>query len=612
MVFQWHISEDIPFPLSGAPEGEGYFQVSSEAFDVALGNLPFYLDSAAEEPYQRATAPWRKEQFDNAREPGEQSLDDWWRRSQSSFDLGAGITYHEPLLGDGSERRFQDSRGVNVLDDPSQVTLLKALQQEIAGGATDVSVVAGAAGSTPVVLYRSGSTYTRVSATQTTNISGPAASTGAAYAGSSFLLGAPNGIHTLAGTNTSSSPLWTGDRALRPYWAKQRIFATSGPRIYQLSLAGGTFTDEDMLYEHPDPNWEWVGVVETGSAVWAAGRSGIKSAIHVIAIDPDGSIPQLTGATVAVQTADGEVINVLHSYLDFLLIGTNRGVRIAATSNTQASVGPFLFEEPVHSLAARGDYIWAGIGGGLTRRIAIGQEVGAADELRWAWANDVETGGSGDVRGIAFLGDSIAVAEAGSGLWVEGEELVASGFLTTGFIRFGTVEPKHFDTVTIVGNATSGSIGVATPTPLATLADFNGSTDVDLHQTVPTEKLALTFTLSRDSDDPTAGPAFGSYQLKALPAPTHRQRLIRLPLVAYEYEEDRWGERQGGPGFVWARIRALEDLEKSGRPFLFQDFRTGEAVRCVIDQCLFQVPEAPDRHEPNFEGSVSVTLRSLE
>ena len=100
------------------------------AYDVAIGGQPFIYAISDGRPYIRQTAPYRKEQFDNQTEPGEQSLTGWWIRSQSSFHNGAGITFFDPaLVSNEGAYRFADSRNVDVWTE-GQVTLLNEVAQE--------------------------------------------------------------------------------------------------------------------------------------------------------------------------------------------------------------------------------------------------------------------------------------------------------------------------------------------------------------------------------------------------------------------------------------------------------------------------------------------------
>ena len=102
-----------------------YWQNTTEAYDVAIGGLPFIYAINDEREYVRQTAPYRKDQFDNQAEPGEQSLTGWWIRSQTSFHAGDGINFFDPEANDATGHyRFADSKGVNVWT-KGQVTLLK-------------------------------------------------------------------------------------------------------------------------------------------------------------------------------------------------------------------------------------------------------------------------------------------------------------------------------------------------------------------------------------------------------------------------------------------------------------------------------------------------------
>ena len=75
------------------------WQNTNEAYDVAIGGLPFFYAINDERPYIRQTAPFNKEQQDTSTEPGEQSLTGWWMRSQLSFHGGTGIRFYDPVQG---------------------------------------------------------------------------------------------------------------------------------------------------------------------------------------------------------------------------------------------------------------------------------------------------------------------------------------------------------------------------------------------------------------------------------------------------------------------------------------------------------------------------------
>jgi hypothetical protein len=86
-------------------------------------------------PYRRVTAQYRKQQIDQSREPGEQTLTGWWLRSQSSFHYGQGIKFFEPIQDESLRFQYTESKGVNVWT-KGQATLLKSVdnQHTITGG----------------------------------------------------------------------------------------------------------------------------------------------------------------------------------------------------------------------------------------------------------------------------------------------------------------------------------------------------------------------------------------------------------------------------------------------------------------------------------------------
>jgi hypothetical protein len=104
-----------------------YYDPTTYKFDVAIGGMPFIYAITDQTPYKRQTAEFRTQRFDNARDPGEQSLSGsgYWIRSQSSFHLGGGITYQEPIVGTPDEVKFQfsDSVGIDPWT-PGQLQLL--------------------------------------------------------------------------------------------------------------------------------------------------------------------------------------------------------------------------------------------------------------------------------------------------------------------------------------------------------------------------------------------------------------------------------------------------------------------------------------------------------
>jgi hypothetical protein len=127
MTYGSDISEGLPFVLSN-PAGATYTP-SGYAYDIAIAGLPFFLAASDDNPYRRVTAQYRKQQIDQSREPGEQTLTGWWLRSQSSFHYGQGIKFYEPIQDESLRFQYTESKGVDVWT-KGQATLLKSVASQ--------------------------------------------------------------------------------------------------------------------------------------------------------------------------------------------------------------------------------------------------------------------------------------------------------------------------------------------------------------------------------------------------------------------------------------------------------------------------------------------------
>ncbi len=134
MAYGDDITEGIPYVLSN-PAGATNYSSTGEAYDVAIAGLPFFLMNSDDSPYRRVTAQYRKQQIDQSREPGEQTLTGWWLRSQSSFHYGQGIKFFEPIQDESLRFQYTESKGIDVWT-KGQATLLKSVvgQHTVTGG----------------------------------------------------------------------------------------------------------------------------------------------------------------------------------------------------------------------------------------------------------------------------------------------------------------------------------------------------------------------------------------------------------------------------------------------------------------------------------------------
>jgi len=618
------------------------WQNTNEAYDVAVGGLPFFYAINDSRPYIRQTAPFRKEQQDNSAEPGEQSLTGWWLRSQSSFHNGTGIKFYDPSAGETVNFRFADSDNVDVWT-KGQVTLLKETANmtgvttgvykliSVMDGATD-KIVAWTPANTTIKNYTATGTAVTYSHVVTAGLD--TATLAIATDGAHLFIADNDHIYT-GEIDTPASGYTeyynTGSERVVMSWVKQRLVAGIGASIYELTNAkGSSHALPAATYTHPNTDWVWSSISEGGSAIYAAGYLGGNSAIYKFVLNTAGVMPTLTSGIVAAQLPIGEIVYKIESYLGYLMIGTNKGMRVAAISDATGdlSYGPLIFEDTngVYDFAFRDRYVWAtgtiGTSPGLYR-IDLGAEI---ESLRFAYAKDTYLSGvTGYATSVDFIGNTnqLAFTTSGSnGIAVQSTTVLSTtGSISTGKIRFSTLEPKNYKRLIARGTFTSGEFTLSSlatePSGSETQYDhitYNsgvGAVEVTTSQPeVAQEFLAYKFTLNRDATDTTTGPTFKGYQAKATIA-SPRNRLIRFPVYCFDIETDRFNTVVGFEGRAFERIQLLEEIEKTGDVLTWQDLTTGESRQAVIEQVTFTRMTPPDKRFDGFGGIIEITVRTV-
>jgi hypothetical protein len=718
------------------------WQNTDVAYDTAIGGMPFIYAINDARPYIRQTAPFRKEQFDNQTEPGEQSLTGWWLRSQSSFHDGTGIEFYDPALipGEGTFR-FKDSRNVNVWTE-GQATLLKSCS---------------AVGYSPDALDSNGRSNQYFDTIEWT-------SSGTKYEGilysDNYIMakvdeaGTVTNFETLdpavndkvyATTNDGENAYWvtnavSGGLKLTMYkkslnltsaatattmfqvngtvvnnavleYTKERIVAAINNSIYEMAPTAAALPNT-AVYTHPSTTHVWSSITSSGSAIYVAGWNGLVSSIVKFTLSTLGVMPNLTSAITAAELPIGEQVYKIKYYLGYMLIGTNKGVRVAVIDAAgNITYGPLLFEttQPVFDFAVRDKFAWCASGttdghSGLIR-INLGNELAP---LQFAYANDLQSDeltSQFPTTSLAFLGDTDrliwvnaanltntvtnkqltsnvatlttgtahgysigdvvfvsgvgapfdgtptisgykvitavptantfsyaatnadipsaavspvgAVIKGGTG-WIESAtELVPSGYLQTGYIRYNTLEPKNFKRLLGRGDFSYGSMTLETVTADGTEYDvvsYDSSVPpVEVTTSNPQEaqeSLGYKFILYRDADDPSRGPVMKGYQIKATIA-TPRQRVMRFPVYCYDVETDRYNVQVGYEGRAFDRIGQLEAIEENGDVVTWQDLTTGESRQAVIEQISFTRLTPPDRGFTGYGGVIDITIRTV-
>jgi hypothetical protein len=431
------ISEELQYDISYTASGSN-FDLTDVAYDVSFNNVPFILKVDNQNPYRRETAQYKKDQFDNSVEPGEQSLTGWWVRSQTSWHNGAGIEFYEP----GSDyehvsHRFYDSRGIDVWT-VGELRLHKKVfhAYSSASGAGNINAATGNDGTNDVLISGDAKGILRK-----VTLSGNSSATTANYVAPSTSFpdghdGTNHPFHSVTtdgntyyaaceycihkgtiGTLTSDDIFFkhsdgaTGNPNVLVKYAKGNVFVGMGRTFGLLNTAatatnkthgasGGVDTFTNFV-NHVNTNWNWVDATGSPGPLFFAGNGGNNGEVWSATFDRDTTVTTtaiaLDAATMVISLPDGELVKAIHYYLGFLVIGTTKGVRVCPVDgNGNPVLGPLLVETsyPVNGFAERGTYLYAATKvlegtdtNGILIRIDLSQQF---NDGTFAYAYDLE------------------------------------------------------------------------------------------------------------------------------------------------------------------------------------------------------------------------------
>ena len=635
MPFGDNITEGIPYVLSN-PAGATNYSATGVNYDMAIAGLPFFIGATDDSPYRRVTAKYRKEQYDQTREAGEQSLTGWWFRSQSTFHLGAGIKYFEPAQDESLRFQYTESKGVEVFT-KGQVTLLNSTASFNSGAAAP-QLIGVNDGTDDCIVITDGTAIKKITSagasTTFTQAGTPATIFSITTNGKQYFF--INGTHVHRGNlagSTSDTEIYNASGTTRGTirFVKQRLIAAINNAIYELNANHSSGALPTALFTHPNTSWVWSSISEGPSAIYISGYdpNGTSSSVFKIQLDVTTAnslgFPTLETPTVIIDLPEGERINDFDVYLGtYAVLATNKGFRVGVSdTNGNIQYGPLLFDQAAcNSIAFRDRFAYIATTidseAGLVK-VDLSTTV-IANTLVFPWAWDlVASGVAAASSQVAFFGNTDRAAfSSGNVIYAESTtDKVTSGYLQTGFIRYNTLENKLYKLLNPRIDTTNGAITIKSIDYADTEYNIGGfaqgSATSELGVPYPNsaqEYLAFKFTMSRSSTDATKGPLFTGYQLKSLPA-VPRQRIIQYPLFCYDHESDNLGVEVGYEGSAYDRLSQLEAVENVGDTIRVEDFRTGESYIGLIEELDFINRTPSDRRFSGYGGLLIATIRLI-
>jgi len=637
MAYGDDITEGLPYVLSN-PSGTTTYTPTGPAYEIAIGALPFFLANSDEMPYRRVTAQYRKQQIDQTREAGEQTLTGWWVRSQSSFHLGAGIKYFEPQQEESLRFQYTESKGLDVWT-RGQATLLNDTASFYAGTVGPAQLIGVNDGTDDCILVTDGTALKKITTGGSLTTITQAGTASTIYSittdGSNYYFINGTKVHKgSVGATPADAEIYAAASTTRATirFVKQRLILAKGNVLYELNAnATASAALPTALYTHPNTNWVWSSIAEGPQAIYVSGYdpNGTSSSVFKITLDaavPNSlGFPTLNTPTVIIDMPQGERINDFDVYLGvYAVLATNLGFRVGISdANGDIQYGPLLFDDaPCNSIAFRDRFAYiATLIDGTAGLLRVDLSVTViAGSLFFPWAWDlVASGTTTTASQVAFFGNSDRAAFTnGNNTWAESTtSLVATGYLRTGYIRYNTLETKIFKLLQARVDTTNGGITIEsidyndTFVLIGTFAQGESVSEVNVsYPNSAQEYLGFEFTLTRSSTDVLKGPLFTGYQLKSLPA-VPRQRLIQYPLFCYDHESDKFGNEVGYEGSSYFRMSQLESIENVGDTVRVQDFRTNESYLGLIEELDFINKTPEDKRFSGFGGTLLVTIRTI-
>lgn len=436
---------------------------NSESLPVTLNGNGYAVDTTQ---YRRTTVPVSRQQRDNSREPGENTLDTTgaWVRSQTDWSYGAGQLYLD--YEDSDRRRFHSSKGINVWT-KGQITLLPDTEDAASSltlGTEDLIVqrfVKAADGTEYLYLVTDSTIFysSDAGANWSAGISTTANVKSITSDGASlYIARETTNVPQTVALGSASSPTTFG--TLTPDLMKLaagRLIAADGNNIFEMDSAGAKAASS-LDFSLPFSSSEWVSVDAGTSGIFAAANTDNTGSVYHIGVNAtDGTLqtPSLAGAL-----PKGERINEILAYAGLLAIATSRGFRLALVNPEAAAItiGPVIEKGgEAFALECDQEFMWWGCKTGevyranLTRFTETLVPAYAAD-LNYKDASSGSVDADDTVVSLARINNSanpklfLGVNKASGASVLYRESLtgvkVTTGWLSVGEITWSTVVPK--------------------------------------------------------------------------------------------------------------------------------------------------------------------------
>lgn len=391
------------------------------------------------------------------------------------------------------------------------------------------------------------------------------------------------GIGALAVANKPSPGV--GLEAPTARWEEAGTLISGNTLGILASFVSSSAPDEnqlDALFTHGTSDFTWVGFAEGKGHIYAAGFSGDKSLIYRTEVRADGTA--LDVPIVAGSLPDGETIRSIYGYLGVLFIGTDNGVRMAASDDNGDLTFGALIEttRPVRCFEGQGRFVWFGLEDFDISRWASGTYDGLGrlnlqqetEPLVAAWSSDLMATSSTSTtesvqsivtfqnRRVFTIGSSNGLTR---GVYAETDTRVQHGYLDSGLITYGIADAKIATYLDVRHRPLVGGIDLYIAADEGVFSHIGTSETAQTTRPI-TDPLSagavrgdaheLRVRLARDDDEDDTGPSVTRVTLRSEPAPA-RGEIIQLPLLLHKKLNVAGKETPQDPAEAFRFIRNL-------------------------------------------------------
>ena len=428
-----------------------------------------------------------------------------------------------------------------------------------------------------------------------------------------FVAFASHGVHKATTSSDAFSSYITGtDTFVNLRYVKGRLMASEDNDVYNFTSSGGPGSP---LFSHGNTGFRWVGFAGGQNHIYMGGFAGNQSLVYRTTIKADAT--SLDTPIVALELPAGEIITGLDSYLDFVLIGTTKGIRVA-TSDTNGNLvsGPLIqIGSSVTSFSGEGRFVWFnwtnfdGTSTGLGR-LDLGVFISTNQP---AYASDLMVTAQGAVSSVNTINSRPVFVVVGSGIYVEhATDLVASGYLESGIYRWGVPDAKFVPKWDLRCRPLNGSVTLSIKTDGGSYHDFQAftlsggkeKTINGLEDRVFEAEVKLT--LGRSATSNTVSPEVTRWMGRAYAAPL-RSQIFSVPLIMHHKLNIRGREYFQD---VDNEMRFLRDLVDTPRIITYQE--NEETFSVIVENVQFEVLDDSNVHNRwDWEGTATVIMRSV-